>query len=99
MVGRKARIKWLGPAEGGREAPPSGDTYSTVARFETLRDRWPQEAWSVVLQISTPPDDDGVMVAGIRMLASDEAPKELLESGSRFELYEGYRCVARGEVL
>jgi len=93
-----ARIRWLGPTDGGPDAPPPGPRYSTVARFAQLADRWPEKAWSVVLDIATPADADGVMVAAIRMLAAD-APPELLTAGSRFELYEGTTCVARGEVL
>lgn len=96
---RQARIRWLKREEGGRPSPPSGPDYSTVARFETLADRWPHEAWSVVLAITTPADAEGVMVAGIRMLAGDEAPRGLLSPGSRFELFEGRKRVATGEVL
>ena len=47
---RRARIRWL--QQGGRSSGPS---YSTVARFEALADRWPNEAWSVVLAISGTP--------------------------------------------
>ena len=99
MTERTTRIQWLKPEEGGRSSLPAGPTYSTVARFDVLADRWPREAWSVVLNISAPADPRGVMTAGIRMLAGDEAPAELLSPGSKFELYEGHRCVARGEVL
>ena len=45
------------------------------------------------------PEVDGQMVVGIRMLVGEAAPIELLASGSRFELFEGSRCVAVGEVL
>lgn len=94
----RARLRWIAAADGGRPSPPPGPTYSTVARFETLADRWPQEAWSIVLEIGRPADSSGDMVAGIRMLATD-APGELLASGSRFDLFEGRRLVAHGEVL
>lgn len=96
---RKARIRWLKPDEGGRPSPPPGPDYSTVARFETLADRWPNEAWSIVLHISAPADAEGVMVADIRMLAGADAPTDLMSAGSRFDLFEGRRHVARGEVL
>src|SRR5690348_18419102 len=62
----KARLRWLAAADGGRSSPPSGPTYSTVARFESLADMWPQEAWSIVLRISAPADVAGHMVAGFR---------------------------------
>jgi hypothetical protein len=96
---RKARIRWLKPEEGGRPSPPPGPDYSTVARFEVRADRWPHEAWSIVLNIYAPPDAEGLMVADIRMLAGEDAPKELLSPGSRFELFEGRKQVASGEVL
>lgn len=94
----KARVRWLRPGEGGRKTPPPGPVYSTVARFELLKDRWPDEAWSVVLDISGPADDRGEMMVDVRMLVPD-APTELLKSGSRFELFEGARRVAECEVL
>src|SRR5688572_9664033 len=96
---REARIRWLKAENGGRPSPPPGPEYSTVARFERLADRWPQEAWSIVLTITEPADDSGVMVAGIRMLAEEDAPRDLLSTGSRFDLLEGRKCVASGEVL
>jgi hypothetical protein len=37
-------------------------------------------------------------IAELRCLAAD-APSHLLQLGSRFELYEGRRLVARGEIL
>jgi hypothetical protein len=96
---RVARIRWLAPEEGGKPSPPAGPEYSTVARFESLSDRWPDEAWSVVLAIAEPADSGRLMLAGIRMLASEEAPRDLLSPGSRFELFEGARRVAIGEVI
>lgn len=97
-VKRKARIGWLKSEEGGRPTPPRGPDYSTVARFQRLADLWPQEAWSIVLEISSPADPDGIMVADIRLLAA-EAPIDLLARGSRFDLFEGGQHVASGEVL
>jgi hypothetical protein len=97
-IERKARVRWISAADGGRPSPPPGPAYSTVARFEVLADRWPQEAWSVVLEIGRPADDSGDMVVGIRTLAAD-APGDLLAEGSRFDLFEGRRLVAHGKVL
>jgi hypothetical protein len=95
----RARIRWLAPASEGRASPPLGPTYSTVARFASLADRWPIEAWSIVLEISAPAEASGEMTAGIRLLAGDDAPKGLLSPGARFDLFEGTRLVANGEVL
>jgi hypothetical protein len=94
----RARIRWLRPDEGGRETPPPGPAYSTVARFQQLAEKWPGEAWSVVLKITEPPDPQRRMTVEIRMLV-DEAPEGLLAPGSVFELFEGRHCVASGEVL
>jgi len=92
----------LSPVAAGlfhKAMPMSGDTtYSTVARFRQLASRWPEEAWSVVLEISDPPDSQGCMIVGLRLLVGD-APESLLEPGSVFELFEGRRHVATGEIL
>jgi hypothetical protein len=93
-----AHVRWLRAEEGGRASPPAGPTYSTVARFAQFAARWPEEAWSVVLTLQAPPDAAGRMTVGIRML-SEAAAAWLLSPGSVFELVEGRRCVARGEVL
>ena len=93
-----ARIRWLKPEEGGRAKPPPGPTYSTVAKFKQLAMHWPQEAWSVVLDLREPPDAEGRMTVTIRMLVG-EAPDAVLQPGSVFELFEGYQHVATGEVL
>lgn len=86
------------PAEGGRASPPPGPAYSTVAKFKQLAAKWPQEAWSVVLNLKEPPDAEGRMTVEMRMLVAG-APAGLLEPGSVFELFEGRQCVASGEVL
>ena len=98
MKNARARIQWLRSEEGGRATLPSGPVYSTVARFKQLAAKWPQEAWSVVIKLKEPPDRDGGMTVEISMLV-EEAPENLLEPGSVFELFEGAQCVARGEVL
>jgi hypothetical protein len=92
------KICWLSAAEGGREHPPLGPRYSTVARFEKEAAEWPQEAWSIVAEFTHETDESSCVVAEIRLLAH-EAPSHLLDPGSKFELYEGHRVVARGEVL
>ena len=94
----RARIRWLTTGEGGRTRPPPGPRYSTVARFDILRERWPKEAWSVVLDIDGPADDNGIMLVAVRMLAAD-APAELMHPGRLFDLFEGRHRVAEGEVL
>lgn len=94
----KARVCWLKEEEGGRKFPPPGPRYSTVAKFEDEKDTWLKEAWSLVLEFSGSPDESLCMTTDVRFL-SEDGPMRLLHPGSKFELYEGRRLVARGEVL
>jgi len=94
----KARVCWIKEEDGGRRSPPSGPRYSTVARFEDEKDTWLKEAWSLVLEFSGPPDESLCMATDVGFL-SEDGPMRLLHPGSIFELYEGRRLVARGEVL
>ena len=91
-------LRWLRPEEGGRQAPPPGPTYTTVAKLEALEDRWPDEAWSIVTEWDEPPDEDLRTRATMRFLV-EGGPEHLLAPDSRFEIYEGRRLVARGRVL
>jgi hypothetical protein len=94
----KARICWIEKEAGGRENPPPGPRYSTVARFEEGKDKWTREAWSVVVEFHDPPDESLCMIADVSLLNPD-GPTTLFHRGSRFELYEGRQVVARGTVL
>ncbi|HYG09038.1 MAG TPA: hypothetical protein VD835_03585 [Pyrinomonadaceae bacterium] len=94
----KAKVSWVPAEAGGRMSPPPGPRYITVARFEDDKDSYPKEAWSLVLEFSGLPDNSLNVIADVRFLVED-APVQLLHQGSIFELYEGYRLVARGEVL
>jgi hypothetical protein len=97
----KARLQWLSPEEGGRKHPPAGPRYSTVARFEDAAARFPEIAWSFVVEFDAPISSTLEVTANVWMLAYDEpgAPQHLLEPGNRFELVEGAKVVARGYVL
>lgn len=93
-----ARIRWVSPTEGGRTHPPAGPRYSTVAKFEKEAENWPQEAWSILAEFKKISDDLSSIIAEVHCLAPT-APSHLLQPGSKFELYEGSRLVAHGEVL
>jgi hypothetical protein len=93
----RADLRWLTPEQGGRQAPPPGPTYSTVAKFDAQGDEWMNEAWSVVVTFITQPNPEGRHDVGIRFLVP-EAPEELLSPGSRFWVMEGARTVAEGIV-
>jgi hypothetical protein len=97
-VMKKASVRWLKETEGGRAIPPPRPKYSTVARFPEEGAELPDIAWSLVLEWSTSPDINGTMIVDVRFLSPD-APAALLHAGAVFELYEGRRCVARGEIL
>ena len=56
------------------------------------------EAWSLVLEFDTLPDKSLSSMAKVSFLVQ-EAPTSLLHRGSRFELFEGYKCVADAEVV
>lgn len=92
----KAKIDWLSEEAGGR-SPPSGPRYITVARFDDEKEKYPKEAWSLVVEFSNSPDYL-ILFADVRFLVED-APVHLLHSGSVFELYEGRKQVATGRVL
>ena len=93
-----AKLIWIPFEEGGRRQVPHGSLYSTVARFEKEIDKWPIEAWSIVLESMKTLENPNSMLAEIRFLVQN-APVDLLESGNKFELFEGHKLVARGEVL
>lgn len=94
----KAKVSWVPIEAGGRKSPPPGPRYVTVARFDDDKNKYPKEAWSLVLEFSDVPDDSLSVVADVRFLVED-APVRLLRQGSTFELYEGRKLVARGIVL
>ena len=94
----KARISWLQENEGGRPRPPIGPRYVTVVRFLDDETDFDGEAWSLVVELPETPDPPRQMIADVSFLV-DDAPHHLIHSGSKFDLYEGSRIVATGEVL
>ena len=94
----KAELEWLSEKEGGRVRLPPGPQYITVARFAEEKEKYPSEAWSLVLEFNPPTENSRSMIAEVRFLV-EEAPTYLLHEGSLFELFEGRKIVARGRVL
>jgi len=92
-----ARIQWISPAAGGRKQLPTGPRYTTVARFERQGDAWTKDAWSLVIKFIGPPDQALCHLAKVRFLV-ENGPGGWLEEGSKFELMEGPKVVARGVV-
>ena len=93
-----ARLRWLKPEEGGRQHPPPGPKYITVARFESQRESWSDEAWSLVVEFLEQPDASLCHRVRVSFLAED-GPEDLLMPGSAFDLMEGSRRVAEGVVI
>ena len=94
----KVRVHWVPADQGGRTTLPTGNTYSTVARFPEDT-HWPEEAWSIVLEsVPSPAEQGSPSIGKVRFLV-DEAPQERLRIGRSFDLYEGARRVATVEVL
>jgi hypothetical protein len=91
-------VRWLPIEEGGRQKPPRGPTYSTVAKFVDATANWSTNAWSVVLEYAESTNQPMECRASIRFL-SDDAPEHLLTVGSHLDLYEGAKLVARAEVV
>ena len=94
----RAKISWIPANTAGRRALPAGLRYSTAGRFDEDAAHWPNSAWSIVVEFDEPLGQSHEIVASIHFLVSN-APDSLLHPGSRFELYEGSRVVAYGEVM
>lgn len=94
----RARIVWIPAENGGRQVLPGGPVYSTVVRFAEQGARWAGKAWSLVVRFTEGKPTSAETFALVQFL-SPQAPHELLHRGSRFELLEGRRVVASGEVI
>ena len=93
----KAKVCWVKEEAGGRQSPPSGPRYVTVARFDEEKDKWPNEAWSLVVDFRDSPDESLCMIADVRFLMP-EAPVEyctreaLLNSLRALKWLQGEKC-------
>jgi hypothetical protein len=102
MIRMRAQVDWTPEDQGGRRRPPSGvgrPAYAAVVRFTDVNGPWPPpEAWSLVVEKDEALSQPTRWIADIHFLV-EEAPHDALRPGRSFELYEGSRCVARGQVL
>ena len=88
----RAKIHWINFAEGGRRMPPSkGTKYCPIIKFDNIMLK---NAWSVCF-ICTGQEEGGIEIGFL----SDEAPAMPLQKGNCFDLYEGGRKTARGEII
>ena len=93
----EATLQWIRPEDGGRQMLPLGPKYSTVARFESQKEPWLKEAWSLVIEFAEQPDASLSHQVKVGFLV-DDAPNQFLAEGNAFELMEGSRVVAKGKV-
>jgi hypothetical protein len=93
----RARIRWFSFAQGGRRRLPSVSLYRSAVRFDADPNRT-LGTWDIELRFDRPPAV-GAESTAIVSFRSNDAPRELLRPGSAFELTEGKKVVARGEVV
>jgi hypothetical protein len=102
MIRMRALVDWTPEDQGGRRRPPSGvgrPAYAAVVRFTDVDEPWPPpDAWSLVVEKDEALSEPARWIADIHFLV-DEAPHGALRPGRTFALYEGARCVAKGQVL
>ena len=91
-----ARLKWKIPVSPG-SASPRGERFVLPARFEHQNDDWTENAWSLVVEVASPPSADGIQTVRVRFLMPD-APEKWLASGETFSLFEGSLWVAEGTI-
>lgn len=96
--GVKARLTWVPYGQGGRAHAPTGTTYTTVARYHHPVTHEISFEWSMVVHFNNELRSVESQHVSVSFL-SLEAPHALLQPGFMFELYEGARLVAVGEVI
>lgn len=89
-----AKISWLTASEGGRinAIPFSTNKYAPLIRIEGSN-----EYWSLVVN-NYERVDDSTTIATIHYLSPENAPDNLVV-GLKFDLYEGNKRVAFGEII
>jgi hypothetical protein len=94
-----AKIQWLSAEEGGRQAPPTGRRYVTVAEFDQQVLDASSQSWSLQVESTKPLDNAQCVFAHVSFLFPERAPNHLLMPGARFRLLEGGRIVAVGQII
>ncbi len=85
-----ARIKFLGPEEGGMKNLPESHLAAPV-KIEGVSN------WTLLVEFLAEPTAGEDVPALVDFLA-DEAPRELLKPNTRFQLLQGNSVVAEGVV-
>lgn len=94
-----ARVFWVPSEKGGRAHLPKGLEYSTVSKWPNQTDEeWLRSAWSVVLTFDQSPAKQGSPSSTRVGFLADDAPIQWLQSGQKFELFEGRQKVADVQI-
>jgi hypothetical protein len=88
-------LHWL--IDAAPDCTPRGRRFALPARFDHQGEDWMTDAWSLVVDVTGPPDGQGYQVATVRFLMP-QAPHVWLSAGKRFTLFEGRLPVAEGEI-
>jgi len=92
-------LRWLGPGEGGRKAPPAGPFYAPTAHFadDTVAD-----SFSIIIQAPEKGSFESEIAqqVNLRLLAPERLPDVVrkLVPGRQVIVTEGTRVVAIGRV-
>jgi len=98
MKRRLAKIRWLKPQEGGRSQLPRVESLRSVSRFD-VDPNYKLGTWDLIIKFKKLPTARSLSIQAEIAFASEDAPAQLLRVGSRFELAEGKKTVARGVVI
>ena len=80
------RVEWQGNKA---KSLPSSLRYVTVAKFDEDVATWTQDAWSIVLEFTMPPSEQGIHSMATARFLAPNGPLERLKPGKKFDLYEG----------
>lgn len=78
---------------------PTGSRYVAPARIQGVEEKWPAEAWSLVVDFDPGQSIAADMEVSVRLSSPETAPRNLLQPGTWFELHEGARVVAVGTIV
>ena len=91
-----AVLTWVSPNVGGRKTPPTVRCYRSLSRFDE-DPNWSRGVWDILVEFIDLPTFEAPSKVRISF-ASPGAPTDLLHTGNRFELREGKKVVARGQI-
>ena len=95
----RAMISWIPAEEGGRHSTPSGPTYSGYRRDSKKTKNGLTMSGVQALNFERRFANPRIALATVQFLVPERAPNHLLHGGSRFELMEGPKRVAKGVIL